>query len=352
MSNFVWSSEVSDGEWERREQADLRDWKKEAEAEASDMRSSLKRPRDNGLFTAANDDARRWSREQDPKSELQRGGTHRGHTSDKRDKSTTNTQTHHKLLAASDFESVGSLQEALHRWIDHQIDEAIENGVTQTVTGDTLLRKTLLTFLPLISQRALFLQTMRGARELQRAIHVFGAPPYAFLRHGDADMLRAAGVSQGRANFAYGESSERFVIPNYSQFGEAQFVDEFDRHYTMQATIQTLQSQMQTPVAFFSFVSASQGGGASSNTAFVRIPKRSHQVRHELALTDAGRKSLTLPHPGETLRLRINAGLFSMLPGELLRELKGEHTIFTVRVANVRTPHRQSATAEVRLVSS
>lgn len=120
--------------------------------------------------------------------------------------------------------------EAMQKQVTRAIDVRAEPN--KPVDGDANARIAFLTLLPNVLQRSVFLAIAPDHASWPRLRTLFGAPPYAFLRPEDTDMIRAAGIAPGRSNMGY-DNSERAAIANYSQFGTPHALDEQGRQYRL-----------------------------------------------------------------------------------------------------------------------
>lgn len=198
--------------------------------------------------------------------------------------------------------------------------------ILSSLHGDANAKRLFYTLLPATVQRTIFMTTVSDSRNLHRVKWLFGAPPYSFLRHGDAMLLRAAGFSHSRTNMSY--DSDR-VVPNYSQFGEPHMTDVLGREYRVLMT-----EASALPSAL---IGAEAIEGATM--LVVRIKKTSRTTRIEKMRTRDGMRSTTFPLIGETLLLKET---------RLIQRLRGGggHEA-TARVMRVHTPHAHASTALV-----
>jgi hypothetical protein len=157
--------------------------------------------------------------------------------------------------------------------------------------------------LPSKLQRAVFVEVMSTREAWPRARSLFGAPPYAFLLPQDAGMLSAAGISFGRKNMTYNE----FQLPNYSQFGSAHMVDEYEREYRVSQE----NDDLSAPVAVLSLGNFHLG--ARGVLLLVRLKKRTTRVRVEINKSEDERRTLLFPRVNEKLRLTPTAWLIRVL---------------------------------------
>lgn len=235
------------------------------------------------------------------------------------------------------FDTLASLHDGLEMAIQRQIEHASYNQTPPgaPVEGDRIVRNIAYTFLPNSLLRTIFMSTMRSTDAYRRATSLFGAPPYHFLHPGDAGMLNAQGFSQGRRNMAY---DNNVGIANYVQFGVPQFADRFGRQYGVKHGDGT-PSGLSPPM----LISITMGN-TTEFIMVVRLPKCSKERRQAMMRTPDGRRSLSMPRPGEQLEMRVVPEIYAFLPPRLQDNLK-EHSEVNARVLSIRTPDRLSSTA-------
>lgn len=112
-----------------------------------------------------------------------------------------------------------------------RVTQSFENG-HELAHLSRQARAWMYTFLDGPALRVLFMWFMRDPSSWKHASALFGAPPYYFLREGDASFLRAAGIARSRQNMVYEKGGD---VP-YAAFGNAHFVDERGREYKMLPT--------------------------------------------------------------------------------------------------------------------
>lgn len=195
--------------------------------------------------------------------------------------------------------TVQDAYDVVHQMMMTQSQQAFHINATPNVsiTGDMKARLMMLTLLPRLWQRRLFIEFVSDIRRWPRIRSLFGVPPYAFLTPADMHMLRAGGIGKGRAQLAYDSANP---VPTYSQFGYPHFVDQFGREYLTEVD-QSKQfvEQADDPVGAMSTLANVKHGVR----LFVRIKKRSKKQKIELLKTTDGKKLLFFPHIGEIIRV-------------------------------------------------
>lgn len=204
----------------------------------------------------------------------------------------------------ADLPLVNTIGEALSTVTDlyeKQITQAIEQGIpnNEPSPGDAVARGIFYTLLPEYYQRRVFLATASNPRAWPRLRPLFGAPPYAFLGPQDAQLIRAAGIAQKRANMAYDGN----VIANYSQFGAGQLVDESEREYRVIDPTATEQDPLPCNL---------EGGHSEFVQLIVRVHKRSREERVRRLKDTRLKKTIMFPVPGEKLSLTETKRLLSI----------------------------------------
>jgi len=133
------------------------------------------------------------------------------------------------LEEAENSTTIKAALEAFKRLLVMQVELSIQESTERSSPcfGDSRVRKRMLFVLPDEAVRKLFIFTVSKERFLSRAVHLFGAPPYHFLRREDCGLLNTGAFSSSRTRMTY----EDAIVCNYSQFGDAHFYDEFRRQY-------------------------------------------------------------------------------------------------------------------------
>ena len=160
------------------------------------------------------------------------------------------------------------------------------------VNGDSAARQAFLTLLDPVEQRALFLRAIRNRHFLPRIRTLVGSPPFSFLRPEDDTILRAAGITYGRAHMAHPE----LMTTNYSEFGKGHFEDGAGRLYRIIG-----RKQRTDTLPYDSLTSG------ETIVFDVRIPKRTTKSKVSIIQKRdnmAAMLSLTFPRPGETLQVQ------------------------------------------------
>lgn len=160
-----------------------------------------------------------------------------------------------------------------------------------SVKGDASARAAFLMLLSDSQQRELFIKIGSQPSAWPRLKGLVGAPPYHFLKPGDAGMLNAAGFAHRRIHMTYEELQP---IANQSQFGPGQFEDEHSREYRV---AETANADGPIPVGDFFKL------GCKDILLHVRVKKTGVQKKRELFHSDQ-RKRLLFPQPGEIVTLQ------------------------------------------------
>ena len=199
-------------------------------------------------------------------------------------------------------ETIGDALSLCKKLVGDQIKRASDEkpDVNTPVTGDAKARKTILTILPDSLVREVFMYTIKFPEALPRIRTLFGAPPFNFLRTEDAELVRATGIASNRVNMTYSGSSSS-EIASYSQFGEAHFVDGFQRDYRAVAVGYPKETDpLVCDIAAFP---------TNKNVYLnVRVPKRSRDEKIALLKDARTKKSLLFPHVGEMLTMSYSPG--------------------------------------------
>lgn len=161
------------------------------------------------------------------------------------------------------------------------------------IQGDAAFRSAFLLLLTQEQQRRLFLQVAAQKTAWPRIRPLFGAPPFAFLRPGDGEFLRAGGFARARTNMAY----ETRTVANSGQFGTGTHADEHGRLFRIAG-----QGGEAAPL------SGPSGFQATANAdglivVDVRLRKRAPRKKLEL-LSGVEKKRVLFPLPGEIVQLR------------------------------------------------
>lgn len=141
-------------------------------------------------------------------------------------------------------------------------------------------------------QRELYLRIAAMQQNWPRLSSVFGAPPYHFLRPGDAAVLNATGFSRGRTNMTYDQGCR---VANQQQFGPGQLVDEYRREYRVTPRSSNAEDPLPGPGYFEQ--------EARDMMLQVKVKKHGIQKKRELFYSDH-RAQLFFPQPGETIVLQ------------------------------------------------
>lgn len=189
--------------------------------------------------------------------------------------------------------------------LEDQLERAKEQqpAINESINGDTHAKKTLITLLPDQSVRLLFIEIIRNGQAWQRIRPLFGAPPYHFLKPEDAGLLRAGGLSAGRANMAYNKINE---TAGYAQFGSGHFVDDHAREYRV--VVPTEPNENDHLPCDIEQVMANKHIFMN-----VRVPKRSRAERMQLLKDAEKRRSVLFPHVGEIINVKFSVVLKQVL---------------------------------------
>ena len=200
--------------------------------------------------------------------------------------------------AARQLSTVEEAKQLCRGLVEKQVARAMEKGAppNESIHGDAAVRAATQLLLADAEQREVFLQMASDPRAWARLRPIFGAPPYSFLRPGDAAAMRAAGFAVGRQNMTYDEAR----VANVNQFGPGHLVDEDARVYRV--TPQGKQEQLP---------GSDYLRGASEVLLQVRLLKRSPGAKTALFRTN--KKQLYFPRPGDRLALRESSQLMRVL---------------------------------------
>lgn len=191
--------------------------------------------------------------------------------------------------------TAGDAYEAVEMLMTEQLQRASikQPPPNEPIQGDAVARTAFQLLLTLDQQRMLFMDVASSASAWPRMRALIGAPPHNFLRSEDAGVLNASGFARGRTNMVYEQDSRR--IPNYSQFGPGQLVDEYLREYRV-APHTTLPSD---PLPSSTYFHRSSTG----HILHVKVKRQSVHKKREL-LRSEQRKQLFFPQPGEMIVLQ------------------------------------------------
>ena len=147
-------------------------------------------------------------------------------------------------------------------------------------------------FLSDTQRRELLLNAFTQRLESADIREVFGAPPYAFMPPGgtigiDAQLLAPSRAHMGYAIDAWGGQQ----IPNYSQFGVAQFLDQYQREYSYTPANQLVDSI------------------ANCHTFIVRIPRSTQKTRVAKDGYGHADRSTMPPASGDVVELEASSEL-------------------------------------------
>ena len=171
-----------------------------------------------------------------------------------------------------------------------QTERVLPNAMAE---GDADVKELFLMLLPLGLQRRVFLETIADMSAWPRLYSLFGAPPYHFLRPGDAAGLRAGGLSHRRQNMASENS-----IPTHSQFGHsAHFTDQHDREFLV----------FDTTAVENDLLPCNLPHTDTHIRLVVKVKKRSQDERIRRLRDAELRKTITFPMPRDVLTLRQTA---------------------------------------------
>lgn len=188
------------------------------------------------------------------------------------------------------FETLGEARATL----EAQIEAHLQSGLP----SPELLRARIFTLLTRSLQRELFFSTAgRGARGLAACRALFGAPPYTFLRPGDAAALSARGFAAGRVRMTY-EDAAGPPAPTYAQFGSPHYEDEDGRQLRF---MQPPESSPDTPTSVLAL---------EQNPVHVDFALRLPRKR---AASGAGEQRAGFPAPNARLRLHLQPVLRAAL---------------------------------------
>ena len=199
--------------------------------------------------------------------------------------------------------------------------DQIDGHLLHSSPSTEVLRARIQTLLPLSMQRELFLWlASRGERGLAVCASLFGAPPYAFLRPGDAAALTARGFAHGRVRMAY-ENASGPQAPNYAQFGIPHYEDAQGRQLRF---MQPDNSSLDSPTCVLALLHASD----APVTFALRLPRK----RRAAALVET---PVLFPSPNARLRLRLQSAVRTAL-GEAANAVAAvEICVLRIQLASV-----------------
>lgn len=195
------------------------------------------------------------------------------------------------VISAQTLRTSGDAFEACLDLLRTQLQKAdmLKPTPNESIEGDTSARTTMLMLLNDHQRRRLFLHIANDMTNWPRLRPLFGAPPYSFLKSGDALALRAAGFSSRRSNMGY----EGQRTSNMYQFGTGQFIDEHSREYR----IVTDNDDSAAPLGAEFLETQSQ------LVLQVRLKRYTISKKRLIAKDSTSIKQLMLPQPGETVQL-------------------------------------------------
>lgn len=215
-------------------------------------------------------------------------------------------------------EEVGTqsdLAAAVLHWALRQVDLASDAGADQRsrIRGDGRVRQAFRALPPSLQRETLlaYATPFMPAR-LQRMASLFGAPPYFFLKPGDLNLIRAAGLSHARSNMLASSST-----PNRNSFSPIVF-DEEGRGYGL---ANDSENQL---------IGAAALQNCSSTLLYISLPKRK---RGENRLVSFPGQNCAVRATETTLSLRLREGF--------------ERLIFTLTVRGLQARSHDGRTATV-----
>jgi hypothetical protein len=211
-----------------------------------------------------------------------------------------------KYAHGSRLNTVGDAVEYCRSLIEKQIVRASAEKAkaNEHVEGDAISRIVFLTLLPNESQRRLFLEIMNRREVWPRCFCLFGAPPFYFLRSGDAEALETWGFSQHRRrkHMTY----ERSTIPSLAHFG-VQYTDEYDRDYRVGILDRLADHTFLPGRGFFDEYPSSK------QLVFnVKVRKRSSAEKRRLMKT-IDKERILMPRAGQLVRLTMSQPMRTLL---------------------------------------
>ena len=204
----------------------------------------------------------------------------------------------------SSVRTVGDAADALRHVFSMQMDKADdENADANTsVVGDSVAREAFLTILPVPDQRMFFLNMVKTSRFWPRIRTLVGSPPFPFLQEQDDEVLRASGITPGRAHMA---NVNTHGISSYSSFGSAQFEDGSSRDFKVIRKVSEIPalSAHARRLQDLPYIGLVSGDGVVME---VRLKKRSLKMKIEIARgrTQFSRDAVAFPRSGTVLDLR------------------------------------------------
>lgn len=237
------------------------------------------------------------------------------------------------IASATEIVTVADAMAHILERMHAQIDTAIEGNapLNEAIRGDADVRSVFYTLLPEQFQRQVFIQISREMRSWPRLRPLFGAPPYAFLGPMDMGMLNASGLAHRRTNMTYDYAQ----IPNYTQFGTPQLIDEYEREYRVVdpgvRENDTLPCNLE------------HAGSNGHIRLVVRVHRHSRKERIKRIRDQALKKTVMFPVPGDRIELTETKRLLE-LQGRGVADASAR---VSVRVAHVLPRGLNASTAAI-----
>jgi hypothetical protein len=200
--------------------------------------------------------------------------------------------------------TIGDAVEHVRALMETQVARAVEERIDRNApcVGDAAVRNTFYTLLPDSQQRTVFIGIVKQRRSWTRIRTLFGAPPYGFLRHEDAGLLRAAGIAHGRSKMAHDVTQS---AASYSQFGAGQLIDDFAREYRVVPSRHNVGEDDPLPFVLTAL-------DASTVLMQVRIRKRSREAKARMLRDAKERRKIEFPRVGDRIVVKETQRVLSL----------------------------------------
>ena len=222
------------------------------------------------------------------------------------------------------YDSVQTQTEAIvliKELVSRQLDRAQQDSTApnQSTAGDGDVKKAFWLLLDSSNQRTLFLKLCKNQLFWPRVKSCIGSPPFSFLRPQDNDVLRAGGITIGRANM-----SSFTGVSSSNEIGLGQFSDSSERRFKIVADDSNEKNKLPHLRAL----------GAKRVVVDVKLPRMKKIDRFKILKSSNGRHpSVTFPRVGERLELAPNASL------------RGSNLVLVVRT--IEAPKPESPVARI-----
>lgn len=212
------------------------------------------------------------------------------------------------------------MNEALELMLsDTEMSRTDSHGVRWSVS---LFRTLFFSISTMELQRKIFFRIAAASKP--KLATLIGAPPFFFLKDGEAHMINATGLSKGRVNMT---CPHRNGIPGYTQFGAPVATDGSGLQYSI--CTQGHRDGQLHPLAYF------DGETVGTFDLYIRIPRQRRAGR-------APGLQLTFPNRGGVVHLHPTTRLMSLFPEGMLSTIR-------VRVKAIRSTSPTASTACIQV---